>query len=287
MCCNLTVASLSSARTFPALPEPGSGHNRIMDVNSSSDEDNKTEGLDSDGVRIREWIYVHFAAVLLLALVALVGNVLVITVIAQTRSLHTTTSVFIIALSISDLCTSLTVMLPSAVIIMGANYNHHLCGFLGFCYIQFRMASIIALSTISIERFTAIQAPLKYATLVTKQRTAVTVSLVGIIPLVMATMPFTLGLDYAFSRTKGLCVPAFRENLAYALVVLCGGVCVPLFITLIMYCCIANVAYKQAKRGVIVCDENHCQYVPSRKGELKAVRTSCAITGKSVLDSHK
>lgn len=54
-----------------------------------------------------------------------------------------------------------------------------------------------------------------------------------------------------------------------------------MLITLAMYICIARVAVEQAKKGVVVCDENHCQYVPSRKGEFKAVKTLCAVTGNT------
>ena len=244
---------------------------------------NITTGISSGDKKL-EWIWMHFAAINIITLVSIAGNVLVITVISQTRSLHTATSVFIVTLSVSDLCTSLTVMLPSGIAIVSRSYQSYqdqFCDFLGFCYIQFRMASIFALSSISVERCTAIQVPLKYATLVTRRRTTVTVILIWAIPCVMATLSFVLNLDYSYSNSKGLCIPMYRHNLWYALVVLGGGVCIPLFVTLVMYCCIARVAVKQARKGVLVCDENHCQYVPSRKGELKAVKTLCAITGNN------
>ena len=258
-----------------------------MNSENCSDGNITTETFVRD--RKLEWIWVHFAAINIITLVSVAGNVLVVTVISQTRSLHTATSVFIVTLSVSDLCTSLTVMLPSGIAIVSKpyhSYQNQFCDFLGFCYIQFRMASIFALSSISVERCMAIQVPLKYATLVTRRRTTITVILIWTIPCVMATLPFLLNLDYSYSNSKGLCVPMYRLNPGYALVVLGGGVCIPLFITLAMYFCIARVAVKQARKGVVVCDENHCQYVPSRQGEFKAVKTLCAITGNYFF-SHK
>ena len=159
------------------------------------------------------------------------------------------------------------------------SYQDHFCDFWGFCYIQFRMASIFAMSSISIERCTAIQRPLKYTTLVTRRRTTIIVFLILAIPCILATLPFVVNLDYTYLNSKGLCVPIYKHNIAYALVVLGGGVCIPLLVTLVMYCCIARTAFKQAKKGVIVCDENHCKHVSSRKAEFKAVKTLCAITG--------
>lgn len=258
-----------------------------MDWDNSSSGNITTDASARD--RKQEWVWIHFTAINAITLVAVAGNVLVITVISQTRSLHTATSVFIVTLSISDLCTSLTVMLPSGIALASQSYQSYqeqFCDFLGFCYIQFRIASIFALSSISVERCTAIQVPLKYATLVTRRRTTVTVVLIWTIPCIMATLPFLLNMNFKYSTLKGLCVPNYKDNFGYTLTVLCGGVCIPLLVTLVMYCCIARVALKQARKGVIVCDENHCQYVSSRKGEFKAVKTLCAITGNANMLMH-
>ena len=183
-----------------------------MDWDNSSSGNITTDA--SAGDRKQEWVWIHFTAINAITLVSVAGNVLVITVISQTRSLHTATSVFIVTLSVSDLCTSFTVMLPSGIALASRSYQSYqeqFCDFLGFCYIQFRIASIYALSSISVERCTAIQVPLKYATLVTRRRTTVTVVLIWTIPCIMATLPFLLNMNFKYSTLKGLCVPKLQR----------------------------------------------------------------------------
>ena len=226
---------------------------------------------------------VQFGFLTVTSLTGLLGNLLVIVVVSLSRSLHNVTSVFVVLLAASDISVC-TAVIPMSGLALMANrtwpMSDSVCVAAGVAYVMFRWTSILTLMLISVERCIGIRLPLHYPKILTPRVAAGLITVVVCYALFIALLP-TFGLGrYGFSTTKGLCAPDYAASHVHTLITLVGSSCLPLCVTLLMYAAIAQVALRTAKRGTIVCDENNCKYVPSKKAEIKAVKTLSIITGK-------
>ncbi len=240
---------------------------------------------DTEKVHIHQMFHIlHFIVFLLVILIGICANILVIVIISMTVKLHTTMSSFVLSLASSDLALCV-VALPTVAV--GHSPVAHLfkdsywCIISGVCYIQFRVASVLALTTLGTDRCLAVKNSLKYAALLNPRKTKCVIAVIWILAGLLALLPFIYTDPYSFRKATGLCTPNLITHPGYTLVLLIGALCMPMVITFVVYCIIAHAAFKQAKKGTLVCDENHCTYVPSRKKEMKALKTPAIMTGKT------
>ncbi|CAH1792241.1 unnamed protein product [Owenia fusiformis] len=227
--------------------------------------------------RIRDLDKLYAFILTLVIIISILGNILVMLVIKVNKTLHTTTSAFVFNLAVCDICLAVFVI-PFSVITLLYDREWMLgtimCNIVAYLSVQCCVSSIMSLTMISLERHTAINYPLKSTSLLTKQRVGYLIVFIWIFGAIFACMGFTPLGPYGFSPGKANCAP-----LPYSIPLLTLAVCLPMFTMLVMYIGISRTAMKQAKKGTLVCDANNCRFVSNKKGEMKAVKTLCIITG--------
>lgn len=126
---------------------------------------NTTNGT-ADVVLPPYWNYterVIFATLLgIIMLIAIVGNILVITVVAKNRGMRTRTNLFLCNLAVADLfCATLDMPISLATIIKGDwIFSRSVCQFNGFALPFFFVAAIHTLMYIGIHKYLSIRYPL-------------------------------------------------------------------------------------------------------------------------------
>ena len=172
----------------------------------------------STAQRIDALVIVEATAVVLVDVIALLGNVLVFAVASKNRRRLTITDILIIALSLTDLLVALTVMpLSAGALITGVwLYNRWLCLFQGFCVITFACASLNTLSVIAVNRYYCVVKYNDYRRVFSIKRTLGYLILVWLAAFCFSIPPLLFSADdYAFQAGKVLCVYPFEINLAY------------------------------------------------------------------------
>ncbi|XP_038597501.1 olfactory receptor 14A16-like [Tachyglossus aculeatus] len=113
---------------------------------------------------VRELQLVHTALFFLVYLVALTGNLLIITITALDQRLHTTMNLFLRHLSLLDIC-YITATVPNSILNSLTN-SRSIC-FLGcitqvFLFLLFGGSEVFILTAMSYDRYAAICCPLRY-----------------------------------------------------------------------------------------------------------------------------
>ncbi|XP_056402656.1 melatonin receptor type 1C-like [Hyla sarda] len=139
------------------------------------------------------------------------------------------------------------------------------CKLVGFLLVLLQLASINSLVWSTVDKFTEICFPLRYAQIVTKRRIWIVLFFLWIYAIVVAALPFMGFGDYSFNEEVYVCLPSLNSTtMAYSMMILSAGVITPISAISILYISIIHIARSQAKRGTFVCNDQHCYYVPIR-----------------------
>ncbi|XP_077861798.1 octopamine receptor beta-2R-like [Saccoglossus kowalevskii] len=223
----------------------------------------------------------YICVLCLTLLLSILGNLLVLTVTACSRKLHTVTTVFIINLAIGDLGIT-TFVLPFSIHLKIARvwiFGHAWCQIVACLSILFYTISMSSLALVSVERFIAINLPLQYTQKMKCCTVRWMIAIAWIYAIVRAACPLVNFGEYYLSQGKGMCAPNYPHHTAYTVVVLVIGLLIPSTIMCYSYANITKEARKHATRGKIVCDENNCTYVPNRTRENRAAKILAVVTG--------
>ncbi|XP_023650003.1 histamine H2 receptor-like [Paramormyrops kingsleyae] len=227
--------------------------------------------------------------VLLLVLVSLImltvcGNALVCLAVATSPKLRCIANGFVVSLAATDLLLGLLVLPFSAALELHQDWplGSALCNVYISLDVMLCTASILNLLAISMDRYLAITAPLKYHTRVTPARFAAALVLIWTVSLTVSFLPIHLGwntldfriqnqnLDHAQVASEKMC--RFEWNRSYVLLDSLATFYLPLLAMCLMYYRIFRIARAQARRvGVASALRDH-----------KATVTLAAILGAFV-----
>ncbi|XP_061473499.1 LOW QUALITY PROTEIN: histamine H2 receptor [Rhineura floridana] len=227
-----------------------------------------------------------------LIIVTVCGNVMVCLAVYFNRRLRSLTNCFIVSLAFTDLLLGLVVLPFSAIYEISSHkwlFDITLCNI----YISFDVmlctASILNLFMISLDRYYAITAPLRYTTVVTPLRVAVAMFLIWVVSLMVSFLPIHLGWntnDATIQNTRltnGTQECKLEVNAMYVLVDGLLTFYLPLLVMCITYYRIFKIAREQAKR---INHTNCCKTVkhalPTVK-EHKATVTLAAVMGAFII----
>ncbi|NXA83540.1 AA3R protein, partial [Thryothorus ludovicianus] len=132
----------------------------------------------------------------LVALLAALGNVLVLWVVRLNAALQNTTLYFIASLALADIAVGLLVMPLAVVVSLGITVPAYGCLFMCCLLVVFTNASILSLLAIAIDRYLRVKLPTRYKIITTERR-----------------VWWALGLCWSLSLLAGL-VPMFGWNKA-------------------------------------------------------------------------
>ncbi|XP_018414780.1 PREDICTED: rhodopsin, GQ-coupled-like [Nanorana parkeri] len=197
------------------------------------------------------------------------ANLILLLLFASHLKLRTDTWALTLNLSLCDLIFGICVI-PAAVyssLLGGGIFSKDeiACKLLGFIFVLLQVASLNSLVWATVDKFTEICFPLRYAQMITKKRIWIILVLLWIYALVVSAFPLIGFGKYSFSSDVYMCVPLFNSSTtAYGVMLISGGVLAPILTISVLYIAIIHIARNQAKRGTFVCNDQHCYYVPIR-----------------------
>ncbi|KAH3856185.1 hypothetical protein DPMN_098768 [Dreissena polymorpha] len=139
----------------------------------------------------------------MVAVLALLGNLLVIWTVWINSHMHTVTNYYIVNLAVSDLLVAAIVM-PLKLLEYTAPCRWHIFRSDGLCSVVYYLlpvfvfASVLTLAAISIERYYAIVHPLSAMKVNSKSRTKKILAVTWILPFIVAG-PFMFSTSYPFT----------------------------------------------------------------------------------------
>ncbi|NXO02891.1 AA3R protein, partial [Rhinopomastus cyanomelas] len=113
---------------------------------------------------------VYIASECLIALLATLGNVLVIWVVKLNSSFQNTTLYFIASLALADVAVAILVVPLAIVVSLGVRIRFHACLFMCCLMVAFTNASILSLLAIAIDRYLRVKLPTRYKTITRERR---------------------------------------------------------------------------------------------------------------------
>ena len=186
-----------------------------------------------------------------IAVVAVIGNTLIILVIYRNRNLWALRNLFIASLSFSDLCMACTDILYQAIGKLVPNYkppHYSICYLILLCGVLFGSSSVFNLTAMTLNRYIAISYPLHYSQYVTQKRSAMILALVWLASFCLALPPLL------WRPVEVVCYSTTPSNehlvneIVYMAVELVFWFGIPALIIVISYCRIYRIAKSQARQ---------------------------------------
>uniref|UniRef100_A0A8C7PIZ2 Histamine H2 receptor n=1 Tax=Oncorhynchus mykiss TaxID=8022 RepID=A0A8C7PIZ2_ONCMY len=191
----------------------------------------------------------------LLILLTVCGNVLVCLAVCATRRLRCLTNCFIVSLAITDLLLGMLV-LPFSALLQLSDWplGPTICNIYISLDVMLCTASILTLLAISLDRYLAVTAPLRYSSLVLPRRVAFAMALVWAVSLAVSFLPIHLGWNTVDGNVQNrgqgdnMTECNFELNPSYAVVDSSLTFYLPLLIMCWTYHRILRIARAQARR---------------------------------------
>ncbi|XP_073495201.1 rhodopsin, GQ-coupled-like [Phyllobates terribilis] len=199
---------------------------------------------------------------------AVSANLTLLLLFVSHLKLRTDTWALILNLSLCDMLFGISVISVAVYSCLGGGAflnNSIACKLVGFMFVLLQLASLNSLVWATVDKFTEICFPLRYAQIVTKRRIWIILIFLWIYAIAFAALPFMGFGDYSFNKDVYVCLPSLNSTtMAYSVMLLSGGVLTPISAIGVFYFAIIQIARNQAKRGTFVCNDQHCHYVPIR-----------------------
>ncbi|XP_065100162.1 adenosine A2a receptor b [Paramisgurnus dabryanus] len=193
---------------------------------------------------------------LLIAVLAIAGNVLVCWAVWLNSNLQSITNFFVVSLAVADIAVGL-LAIPFAVIISTGFCSHfHGCLFIACFVLVLTQSSIFSLLAIAVDRYIAIKISLRYNSLVTSQRAKGIIAVCWVLSVVIGLTPM-LGWNKNVTRnTNSSCPQGMTECLFEKVVTMdymvyfnfFGCVLMPLLVMLAIYVRIFMAARRQLRQ---------------------------------------
>uniref|UniRef100_A0A3Q2SZF0 G-protein coupled receptors family 1 profile domain-containing protein n=1 Tax=Fundulus heteroclitus TaxID=8078 RepID=A0A3Q2SZF0_FUNHE len=173
-------------------------------------------------------------------------NVLVIVVVAATRTLHAVTSVLILNLAISDLLVGIGVMPFVAMSIMNTGWV--LCLYVGYSSTVYCTVSVLTLTAIALDRYYSIMDCLRYNSRCTLPRSCAVVLWIWFQALVVCSSPLLGWSSVTYVVPMYTCAVTWASTLSYTAFMAALTYLIPAAVILFCYGTIFRVARSHARR---------------------------------------
>ncbi|XP_041710082.2 adenosine receptor A2a-like [Coregonus clupeaformis] len=190
----------------------------------------------------------YIAAELLIALLAIAGNILVCLAVTLNRKLRTVTNYFLVSLAVADIFVGV-LAIPCAVLtdLGQPRHNLPLCLLLLSVLIVLTQSSILSLLAVAAERYVAILLPLQYQRIVSPRNARLALVLTWCLALLSGSIPL-MGWHGSLPPS-GACLFTCVVNLSYMVYFnFFGCVLVPLVVMFIIYGHIFVTVRQQLRR---------------------------------------
>lgn len=133
-----------------------------------------------------------------IAIITISGNGLVLLAMVKSKTLRTPTNLFISSLSVADLLIG-TIAMPISIAGTFSKPQWFYSRLFDFMLSQSFTASTFNLSVVSFDRFVAVSFPLRYRTIMTKQKTIVAIIFIWLTSLLLSSINL---VDFKLSRQR-------------------------------------------------------------------------------------
>ena len=182
-----------------------------------------------------------FISLLIIDLVAFIGNTLILITGLRTPELRKFNNAFIFNVALADLCQSV-VIIPfglASVYFRKWPLSVTTCGIVGLFKVVFTLTSVQSLAGISLDRYYYIVKNRKGVN--TKWRLIVTLAVVWSLSLILAISPVLGWGEISFDDGKEICTILFYKTVSHTLTVFCVGLFIPVAVMAFCYCKIFKV----------------------------------------------
>ncbi|XP_015258002.1 PREDICTED: 5-hydroxytryptamine receptor 2A-like [Cyprinodon variegatus] len=212
-------------------------------INTSRREDAK------DGMSKQTQLLLE-ALMVLMCLGAIIGNALVIIIVAATRTLHAVTSVLILNLAISDLLVGIGVMPFVAMSILNTGWVRCpvLCLYVGYSSTVYCSASVFTLTAIALDRYYSIMDCLRYTSRCTLWRICAVVLWIWLQALVVCSCPLMGWGSVTYVVPMYNCAITWATTLSFTAFMAALTYLIPAVVILFCYVNIIRVARSHARR---------------------------------------
>ncbi|XP_051956420.1 adenosine A2a receptor b [Xyrauchen texanus] len=156
---------------------------------------------------------VYIVLELLIAVLAVVGNVLVCWAVCLNTNLQSITNFFVVSLAVADIAVGF-LAIPFAVTISTGFCSHfHGCLFIACFVLVLTQSSIFSLLAIAVDRYIAIKIPLRYNSLVTGRRAKGIIAVCWIFSVVIGLTPMMGWNRRVAAGTNSSCPQGMMECL--------------------------------------------------------------------------
>ncbi|XP_017266027.1 adenosine A2a receptor b [Kryptolebias marmoratus] len=208
---------------------------------------------------LRNYQVVYIGLELLIALLAVAGNVLVCWAVCLNSNLQSITNFFVVSLAVADIAVGLLAIPFAITISVGFCADFYGCLFIACFVLVLTQSSIFSLLAIAIDRYIAIKNPLRYHSLVTGQRAKFIIALCWILSVGIGLTPmfgWNTGWNSSITTEGNISCPEGMTQCLFEKVVTLnymvyfnffGCVLVPLLVMLVIYVNIFMVALRQLR----------------------------------------
>ncbi|XP_026153795.1 adenosine A2a receptor b [Mastacembelus armatus] len=204
---------------------------------------------------------VYIGLELVIACLAVVGNILVCLAVSLNSNLQNITNFFVVSLAVADIAVGLLAIPFAITISIGFCANFYGCLFIACFVLVLTQSSIFSLLAIAVDRYIAIKNPLRYNSLVTGQRAKSIIALCWVLSAGIGLTPmlgWNKGWNATTTASKGICPNSMTKCLFEGVVTLdymvyfnfFGCVLVPLVVMLVIYAHIFMAARRQLRLKV-------------------------------------
>ncbi|XP_023686048.2 5-hydroxytryptamine receptor 1D [Paramormyrops kingsleyae] len=188
--------------------------------------------------------------IVLMCLGAVTGNILVIVIVAATKTFHSVTSVLIINLAISDFLVGIGVMPFVAVSVMNSGWVSctDLCLYVGYTSSVYCTASVLTLAAIALDRYYSIVDCLRYSSKCTVWRTGSAVVWIWLQAMLTSCPPLLGWSSVEYVAPMYSCAVNWSSSPSYTTFMAALSFLVPAAVILFCYVKIVKVARCHARR---------------------------------------
>ncbi|XP_046901697.1 adenosine A2a receptor b [Hypomesus transpacificus] len=198
---------------------------------------------------------VYMGLEVIIAILAVVGNVLVCWAVCLNSTLQSITNFFVVSLAVADIAVGLLAIPFAIAISTGFCANFHGCLFIACFVLVLTQSSIFSLLAIAVDRYIAIKSPLRYNSLVTGKRAKGIIAVCWILSAGIGLTPMMGWNKGLTTNSSSLCPESLTECLFEGVVTLqymvyfnfFGCVVAPLAAMLAIYASIFMAARRQLR----------------------------------------